>query len=173
MSNAFDLLAVRQNYLQSLSMITTPAPPLPMTLVTTGFVQTFETLANQPAQPAPVVEQLQVEPVSTPASGASAQIVASFNKTVSVVPQALELVSSIGARVQLPVFRFDTVTRTASWTTAGLTDGRYQGVIRSSGVLSNGVSMLRDFQFRFRLTGSTIAELQVDTSSPGNNGLSV
>jgi hypothetical protein len=168
--NGFDLLAVRQNYLQSLPMISTPAAPTGgMAMTSASFEEALEPLSIQPVttvQLAPVMEQMQVAAVPTPA-GTAAAITASFNRTVSVAPAALEIVNPVGRKVELPAFGYEPVTRTAKWTTAGLSDGLYQGVIRSSGVLSDGVSMARDSQFRFRLTGGIITDLQEDTNGDG------
>ena len=144
--NAFDLLAVRQNYLQSLPMISTPAAPTGgMAITLAGFEETAEPLAVQPVttQVAPIVEQVQVTAVPM-ATGTAAAISASFSRPVLVATAALEIVNPVGLKVELPTFRYEPVTRTASWTTTGLADGLYQGVIRSSGVLSDGVSMVRD-----------------------------
>jgi len=166
--NAFDLLAVRQNYLQSLPMISTPAAPTGMAMTLASFEETTEPLAVQPVttQLAPVVEQVQVTAAPT-AAGMAATISASFSRPGSVAPAALEMVSPVGLKVDLPAFRYEPVTRTASWTTTSLADGLYQGVIRSSSVLSDGASMARDSQFRFKLTRGIISEFQQDTNGDG------
>jgi hypothetical protein len=167
--NAFDLLAVRQNYLQSLPMISAPAAPTGgMAMTLASFEETTEPLAVQPVtmQLAPVVERVQVTAVPMP-TGTAAAITASFSRPVSVAPAALEIVNPVGLRVELPTFRYEPVTRTASWTTTSLADGLYQGVIRSSSVLSDGASMARDSQFRFRLTRGIILEFQQDTNGDG------
>jgi len=169
--NGFDLLAVRQNYLQSLPMISTPAAPLGgMAMALTSFEEASEPLASPSVttQVAPAVEQVQVQALPS-ASGAAATITAAFSRSVSVVPIALELIRPVGLKLELPTsaFRYEPVTRTATWTTPSLADGPYEGVVRANAVTSARVSMVRDYQFRFRLLDGRITEFQQDRNGDG------
>ncbi|MGC9455760.1 MAG: choice-of-anchor D domain-containing protein, partial [Phycisphaerae bacterium] len=166
--NAIDLLAVRQNYRQGIDMISTPAAPTGMAMMTSTSEAQAEPLLAEPvtAQTAPAVEQVQVVTVPT-STVPSVTISAVFSQPVSVAPAALEVVSPVGLKIELPGFQYEPVTRTATWSTAELTDGLYQGAIRSSNVVSDGVSMVRDPQFRFRLNSGIITEIQEDTNGDG------
>ncbi len=166
--NAIDLLAVRQNYRQGIDMISTPAAPTGMAMMTSTSDAQTEPLLVEPvtAQTAPAVEQVQVVVVPT-STVPTAAISAVFSQPVSVAPAALEIFNPVGRKIELPAFQYEPVTRKATWSAAGLTDGLYQGVIRSSDGLSDGVSMARDSQFRFRLTSGIISEFQQDTNGDG------
>ena len=169
--NGFDLLAVRQNYLQSIPMISTPAAAAAgMAALTGPAVAPVEAIVAAPisTQIAPAVEQVRVETISA-ASETATIIRAVFNRNVSAVPAALEITAASGLQVDLSTsaFRYEPVTRTASWTIPSLAEGYYEGVIRASAVASDNGSPTRDYGFHFRLLDGIIEDLQQDTNGDG------
>ena len=133
-------------------------------------VDPIETMVAAPVstQIAPAVEQVRVETVS-PLAAAATTISAVFNRNVSIAPAALEITARSGPKLDLStsVFRYEPATRTASWTMPSLANGYYEGMIRASAVAFDGVSLSRNYGFRFRLLHGRIDDLQQDINGDG------
>ena len=170
--NSIDLLAVRQNYRQGINMISMPAPlAAPAGMAPAGIAADGSGSPTSSAllmNAAPTIERVEVQ--ALPVAGATGVTIrAAFRKSVSVRASALELARETGLKQTEAVsaFRYEPVTRTASWTMVAVEDGFCQGTLSADEVTANDLPMPGDYLFRFRVLDGRISEFREDRNGDG------